>query len=68
MPVAKIETFVSVRTRDQAGVEEGFDNFIDGLIVRGIPVFDSSITTTLVSDVDDSEETILDLIGSAPKA
>ncbi len=68
MPVAKVEIRVFVRTGDQSEVERDFDQLIDSLLVRGIAIFDSSLTTTLVSDVDDSEEAILDLLGSGPKA
>ena len=58
MPFARIDICFIVRHSDQDESVEESHRFLNQLILKGKPIFDSSVQVTLVSDVENADETL----------
>jgi hypothetical protein len=56
MPYVRILACLAVETKDGPEVTEGILELIDSLIIRHIPVFDSDVRTTRISEVRNADE------------
>ena len=56
MSFAKVDVCLIVEVFDQEGTVKKSHQFIDSFVLAGQPVFDSSITVTIVSDVENAHQ------------
>ena len=54
MPFAKVNVCLTVEVFDEEETVEKSHKFLDSFVLAGRPVFDSAVTVTIVSDVEDA--------------
>ncbi len=54
MPFAKVNICLIVEVFDQEETVKKSHHFLDSFVLAGRPVFDSAVTVTIVSDVEDA--------------
>ena len=64
MSFLKVAVFVVIEKTDEETVNEGFQKLIDGFVISHIPIFNSSLTSTEVEEVDNVDEVRAEVLKS----
>ena len=64
MSFLKVAVFVVIEKADEKTVNEGFHKLIDGFVISNIAIFNSSLTSTEVEEVDNVDEVRAEVLKS----
>ena len=64
MSFRRVAAFVDIEETDEEAVNEGFHKLIDGFVISHIAIFNSSLTSTEVEEVENADEVRAEILKS----